>query len=40
MGRETWGNKEDSSPSAAVEVGYYISVVSFLTVPVKTKGKA
>lgn len=38
MGRETWGKKVDSSPCATVELGYYISV-SFLTLPVKTKGK-
>lgn len=40
MGRETWGNKVDSSPCATVEVHYYISVLSFLTSPAKTKGKA
>lgn len=40
VGRESWGNKVDSSPCATVKVGYCISVVSFLIVPVKTKGKA
>lgn len=40
VGKETWGNKVDSSPCATVEVGYYILVVSFLSVPEKTKAKA